>query len=99
MLSSEGVCVLQSRFSELRYKEVINVCSGQRLGYVCDLEIDMCDGRVLSLIVPGEARFGGLLGRSDDYVVPWHCIKRIGDDIILAELPSPEPRARCACRG
>ena len=25
-----------SRFSDFRYKEVINVRSGQRLGYVCD---------------------------------------------------------------
>ena len=37
-----------SYFSDLRYKEVIDVHSGFRLGYVCDAEFD--DGRgVLSL--------------------------------------------------
>jgi sporulation protein YlmC with PRC-barrel domain len=27
----------------------------------------------------------GLLGREDDYVVPWGCIVRVGGDIILVE--------------
>lgn len=85
---------MQNRFSELRYKEVVNLCSGQRLGYVCDAEIDMCSGRITALIVPGRARAGGLLGREDDYLIPWESIKRIGDDIILAELPAPKPRTR-----
>ena len=51
------------RFSELRYKEVICVSTGQRLGYVCDAELDACTGKILSLIVPGPSRFFGLLGR------------------------------------
>ncbi len=29
-----------SYFSELRYKEVIDVHTGKRLGYVCDAEFD-----------------------------------------------------------
>ena len=81
-------------FSELRCKEVIDLHSGQRLGYVCDAEYDPCDGKILSIIVPGQGRAGGLLGREDDYLIPWESIKRIGDDIILAELPAPEPRTR-----
>ena len=28
----------------------------------------------------------GLLGREDDYVLPWECIRRIGDDIILIDV-------------
>ena len=27
----------------------------------------------------------GLLGREDDYVIPWGCIARIGGDIILVD--------------
>lgn len=83
-----------TRFSELRYKEVINVNSGHRLGYVCDLEIEMEDGKTIALIVPGASRLGGVLGREDDYVIPWGCIRRIGEDIILVDLPSPIPRAQ-----
>ena len=74
-----------SRFSEFRYKEVINVRTGSRLGYVCDAQFQSPEGRITALIVPGKARYLGFLGREDDYVLPWECISRIGEDIILVE--------------
>lgn len=74
-----------SCFSDLRYREVIDIHTGLRLGYVCDLEFDDTDGRIISLITPGRAKMFGLLGREDDYVLPWSCIVRIGSDIILVE--------------
>ena len=76
---------MQSRFSDFRYKEVINVRSGQRLGYVCDALFTAPDGRITALVVPGKAKYFGLLGREEDYVLPWECISRIGDDLILVE--------------
>lgn len=81
-----------SFFSELRYKEVIDIHSGLRLGYVCDAEYDDAEGRLLSLITPGRAKLFGLMGREDDYVLPWGCIARVGRDIILVD--SKEPLAR-----
>ena len=72
-------------FSDLRYKEVIDVHSGLRLGYVCDAEFDDAEGRLIALITPGRAKLFGLLGREDDYVLPWSCIARIGGDIILVD--------------
>ena len=44
--------------------------------------------------MPGAGRVGGLLGRDDDYVMPWNCITRLGDDIILVELPDSPSRRR-----
>lgn len=55
-----------SRFSDFRYKEVINVRTGQRLGYVCDAEFTTPEGRITALIVPGRAKYLGCLGREDD---------------------------------
>ena len=81
-------------FSELRCKEVIDLRSGQRLGYVCDAEFDPNDGKLLSLIVPGQGRAGGLLGREDDYVIPWCKISRLGGDIILVDLEAEPQRRR-----
>lgn len=81
-------------FSEMRYKEVIDLKSGQRLGFVCDAEIDPADGRILSLIVPGQGRAGGLLGREDDYVLAWDSISRLGNDIILVDLEKEPGRRR-----
>ena len=76
---------MTSYFSDLRYKEVIDIHTGLRLGYVCDLEFDDAEGRLVSLVTPGRSKFFGLLGREDDYVLPWGCIVRIGGDIILVE--------------
>jgi len=83
-----------SYFSELRYKEVIDVKTGQRLGYVFDAELDRAEGRLISLITPGKAKLFGLLGREPDYILPWKCIVRIGEDIILIELDENTPRRR-----
>jgi len=74
-----------SYFSDLRYKEVIDVHTGYRLGYICDAEFDDAEGRLISIITPGKAKLFGLLGREDDVVLPWGCIVRIGSDIILVE--------------
>ena len=74
-----------SRFSDFRYKEVINVRSGQRLGYVCDALFTTQEGRITALVVPGKVKYFGLFGREEDYVLPWECISRIGDDLILVE--------------
>ena len=34
------------RFTELRCKEIINIRDGCRLGYVCDTELELPEGRV-----------------------------------------------------
>ena len=74
------------RLSQIRCKEVINVSDGCRLGYAEDFEIDLCEGRLIALVIPGPCRFFGLFGRDSDYIVPWGCVKRIGGDIILVEV-------------
>ena len=80
------------RFSALRCKEVINLCDGARLGYVSDLELEAESGRVLSLVVPCPGKFFGLFGSAGDYVIPWPCIRRIGDDLILVDAELNECR-------
>lgn len=73
------------RFSDFRCKEVINVRTGTRLGYVCDAQLQSPEGRISALVVPGRSKCFGLLGREEDYILPWECITRIGEDIILVE--------------
>jgi YlmC/YmxH family sporulation protein len=73
------------RMYDLRQKEVINAEEGTRYGFVSDLEIDVTEGRILGLIVPGPGRVFGVFGREQEYRIPWSKIKKIGDDIILVE--------------
>ena len=85
---------MDCRIGDLRYKEVINVNTGLRLGYVSDGIFDVKTGRMRALVVPGGYRVMGFLGRNDDYVIPWEAIRRIGDDIILVEDSRLETRER-----
>lgn len=80
------------RITELHCKEVICVGDGRRLGFVSDVEIEVPEGNVVALIVPGPCRFLGLFGRKDDFVIPWRCIRRIGPDIILVDVKCDECR-------
>ena len=73
------------KFTELNCKEVICVCDGRRLGFISDVRIELPEGRVVAIIVPGKNRLFGLWGCREDYVIPWNCIKRIGPDIVLVD--------------
>lgn len=75
------------RFCRFRRKEVINLCDGCRLGYVGDLEVSLPEGTVKAIIVFGPCRFFGLFGRGEDYYIPWDCIQKFGDDIVLIDKP------------
>ena len=81
------------RLEELQEKEVINIRDGVRLGYVCDLEMDLVCGKFCAFFVTCPARFFGLAGRDTEYRVPWEMIYRIGCDFILVDL---DPKA-CLC--
>lgn len=85
---------MQLRIADLQLKEVINVCTGLRMGFVCDVIINTSSGQVLALVVPGPCKFFGLFGRDDDYIIPWECIRRIGDDIILVEITGAYKREK-----
>ncbi len=82
-------------YSALREKEVINLCDGRRLGYVCDLALDLGCGRVTAIVVPGEASLFGF-GRTGAITVPWEKIETIGEDAILVRV---DVNACAPCEG
>lgn len=74
-------------FSELKCREVINVCTGERYGNVCDLEFNPCSGEIHAIVVPGGTRLFGLLKGREGLPIPFSKIKKLGEDVILVELP------------
>ncbi len=86
------------RFStcDLKQKEVINLCDGSRLGYPSDFEFDLCDGKILAIIVPRPCGFFGW-NHTGDLIIPWCKIECIGEDAILVKLQpnecaAPDPK-------
>jgi len=78
------------RLCELRYKEVINEKDCKRLGSVCDIEFNCKNGCIEAFVIPGPAKFCGVFGRDAEYVVPFKCVKQIGEDIILVCIDDKE---------
>jgi len=70
---------------DLRQKEVINTKDGTRYGFVSDLEINMQEGKITAIIVPGPGRVLGVFGRDHEFRIPWDKVHKFGDDIILVD--------------
>ncbi|MBQ3010007.1 MAG: YlmC/YmxH family sporulation protein [Oscillospiraceae bacterium] len=82
------------KIGDLQYKEVINISTGQRLGYIADVEFDIHTGKVLSFIIPGPRKLLGLFPGETDYIFPWESIVRMGDDTILISTDFEDPNTK-----
>lgn len=72
---------------ELKNKEVISICDGKNLGYVCDIQVDLECGKVIGIILPCRTNFFKVFGSgSDDLFVKWEQVRTIGSDVILVEV-------------
>ena len=75
--------------SELRKKEIINLCNGARLGFACDFEFNKCNAQITGLILEQNNGFLGL-GCGEIIVIPWCKIQCIGEDTILVNYSPQE---------
>ena len=75
-------------FSELKKKDVIDVCTGKKLGKVKDITVTFPEGRVRSISVAS-----GMLGCGEAQTVAFNAIERIGSDAVLVNfnLKKDEP--------
>ena len=74
-------------FSDLKQKDVINICEGRKLGRPIDLILND-NACIEALVVPGsEGGFLSLLRPDrEGCVIPWRRVRQIGDDVILVEV-------------
>lgn len=71
--------------TELGQKEVVNVLDGKRMGFISDIEINLEEGKVEAIILPGQAKFLGFFGKESEKVIPWSNVKKVGHDVILVQ--------------
>jgi len=76
------------RFSELGGKEILNITDGSRLGILAesDLVIDEKTGKIKALLVPDIKSYFSIFSDRDFFEIPWHCVKKIGNDMIIIEI-------------
>ena len=82
---SERCTLCDINLAELKCKDVVNICDGRKLGRIVDVVLDCRFGKIKGIVLPGGRGFS-LFKTPEDVFLPWKCILRIGDDVILAEL-------------
>ncbi|GGG89910.1 MULTISPECIES: PRC-barrel domain-containing protein [Paenibacillus] len=81
------------KISDFQTKDVINIVDGKKLGQVSDLELDLRQGRIDSIVIPQYTRFMGLFGNGGtEVVIPWRNIVKIGTDVVLVRMDDTKPR-------
>ena len=70
--------------AELREKDVVNLCNGKRLGYICDFLIDTECGKIKAIFVSDN--FFGFNAQKKSLKIPWEKITCIGEDTILVDI-------------
>lgn len=94
---------MEISYNELKCKQVINVVDGKNLGRIQDIVLDVKTCKILGLVLPNPScSCWSLFKRAKDIFLPFHCICKIGVDVILVELiiddkdsPSPPPKPNC----
>ncbi|MBE6715316.1 MAG: YlmC/YmxH family sporulation protein [Ruminococcaceae bacterium] len=73
---------MNCRIEELCNKDVINISSGNRIGYVADVEVDTCSGQICNLLIAKTDR--GSIFKKPDYIrISWNDIEVLGNETIL----------------
>ncbi|GAE33868.1 YlmC/YmxH family sporulation protein [Halalkalibacter akibai] len=81
------------KISDLQVKDIVNMENGKRLGQLTDLDINLSTGTIEALVINASGKMMGLFGKeSEEIVIPWKNIIRIGSDVILVEVPSAYER-------
>lgn len=73
------------RTYNLRQKEVININTAEKLGYIRDVEINFENGSVETIIIPKRGVFSKLFSQEREYEILWSDIVKIGKDVVLVK--------------
>lgn len=79
------------KLSELSGKEIVDAKRAERLGVLgqTDLEINEKTGQIEALLIP-TLKWFGFRKQGSEVRVPWRHIKKIGNDMIILDIPEEE---------
>lgn len=88
MTLKEGIVMF--RGYNLRQKEVINIKTAEKLGYIRDVEINEQSGSIEAIIVPRRGAFWWRIFGGGELIIPWSAVEVVGDEIILVQFFTSE---------
>lgn len=75
---------------DLEAKDIVNVCTGAKLGRMCDLEMDTSCGKITAILV-ADGLGGFWQSRTESLRIPWENVRCVGEDAILVEVQRELP--------
>lgn len=69
--------------SDLKQLEVVNLIDGKILGNISDIIVNLSEGRIEAIIVPGNNKISFFMNNKSENIIPWSDIKKIGEEVIL----------------
>ncbi|MDD2190489.1 MAG: YlmC/YmxH family sporulation protein [Eubacteriales bacterium] len=77
------------RLSDLGDKEIVNLANGSRHGQLADAELlfDEQKGVIKAILLPDISGRFNFWGNKDYLQLPWNAIRKIGEDIIIFDVP------------
>lgn len=74
------------RYKDISGKEIVDIVEGVRLGVLgqTDIEIQVNTGQINAFIIPNY-KWLGLKKEGVVSKIPWHSIKKLGEDMIMIE--------------
>lgn len=83
---------METSYSEIKKKDVINLKDGKKLGRVTDITFTYPDGKILGFVVPGSKGF--CFFKREIFIDLRHVVK-IGEDTVFVDAcPVPDPGKR-----
>ncbi|MGM0369973.1 MAG: YlmC/YmxH family sporulation protein [Bacillota bacterium] len=74
------------RTSQLSAKDVVDISTGQRLGEIVDIDINLSAGEIEGIVIPKQSGLLNLFSSGEDIYVSWDNIHKIGEDVILVKV-------------
>ncbi|MBE6112489.1 MAG: YlmC/YmxH family sporulation protein [Peptococcaceae bacterium] len=78
---------MSAKISDLQERQIVNIADGKCLGNIKDIELNMREGTIQALVLPGMGGFRGFLQNQGELLIPWHKVVRIGVDVVLIDMP------------
>lgn len=72
------------RAHHLKRKEVIDIETAERIGYVSDVEIGEERGNIEAIIVPKRTGFINFFW-GGEIIIPWNMVAVVGRDVVLVK--------------
>ena len=73
------------RLSELQKKDIVNIKDGKKIGKIIDVYFDETSGYMIKFIIEKTHFVKSLFSNTDEIVIKFSQIKKMGEDVILID--------------